>query len=298
MISLIACTLHRVAEMERLIGSLARQSRRDFELLVIDQNPDDRLRPVLARHAGLEIRHLRSERGLSRARNVGLGAARGELLAFPDDDCWYPGNLLGAVEGWFGSHPGFALLGTALRTAGNEPATRKPATAQRCARAEVSKCVSSATLFLRREVVSAVGGFNENLGIGAPSPYQAGEERDYVLRALACGFEMWYEPGLTVYHPSLYSIEHQRRNTYVSALSEGCVQRLHGYPLHRVGGELARSFGGAAIRLCQGDWFRAQVCGLRGAGQLVGYVSGPADLERRSGEGRAPSPGRAPLAGS
>jgi glycosyltransferase involved in cell wall biosynthesis len=279
-ISLIVATLDRVAELDRLLGSLEAQSYPDFEVIVVDQNADNRLVPVLLGHTGVVVRHLRSERGLSRARNTGLHAARGDIMAFPDDDCWYPAKLLESIANWFELHPEFALLNAALRTADNLPATKSPAAPRRCAKSDVSKCVSSATLFLRRTVPIAIGGFNEKLGIGAPSEYKAGEERDYVLRALEHGFQLWYEPSLTVHHPSLYSREHQLRATYTYALSEGCVQRLHHCALPQIVGSLVRSFGGAAVRLCQGDLLRARVCALRGAGQLLGYVFGPRRLAR------------------
>jgi glycosyltransferase involved in cell wall biosynthesis len=160
MISLIVATLNRIAELERFLDSLEEQSCRDFEVLVVDQNPDDRLVPMLGLHSGLEIRHLRSERGLSRARNVGLRAARGDIMAVPDDDCWYPNNLLATVAAWFESHSEFGLLFTALRTADNRHSGPKtPAEARRCTRSDLSTCLSaSAALFMRRSVATAVGG--------------------------------------------------------------------------------------------------------------------------------------------
>jgi GT2 family glycosyltransferase len=282
MISLIVATLNRVTELERLLDSLEEQGNRDFEVLVVDQNPDDRLVPVVSGHPRLMLRHLRSERGLSRARNVGLRVARGDIIAIPDDDCWYPKDLLATVAAWFETHSEFGVLFTTLRTAENaHSGPRTPATARRCTKSDSSTCLSaSAGLFMRRSVSTAVGGFNEYLGIGAASKYQAGEERDYVLRAFEKGFQFWYEPSFTVHHPPFGSIERLKKTTYAYALSEGCVQRMYRYPLHKVGGDLIRSFGGAAVRLCQGDLFHASVYVLRGAGQLVGYISGPRDISR------------------
>jgi glycosyltransferase involved in cell wall biosynthesis len=288
MISLVVATLNRVTELERLLDSLEAQTYRDFEVLVVDQNPDDRLVSVLGQHARLAIRHLRSQRGLSRARNVGLRVAQGDIIAIPDDDCWYPKDLLATVASWFESHSEYGLLFTALRTAeGALSGPKTPAEARPCTKGDVSTCLAaSAALFMRGSVATAVGGFNESLGIGASSKYQAGEERDYVLRAYRNGFQFWYEPSFTVHHPPFGSIERLKKTTYAYALSEGCVQRMHHYPLRHVGNDLVRSFGGAAVRLCQGDLFNASVYVLRGAGQLVGYVSGPRDLSRAD-HGRA-----------
>ncbi len=277
MISLIVATVNRVAEFDRLLCSLEEQSNRDFEVILVDQNPDDRLVPVLRRHARLAIQHLRSERGLSRARNVGLRVALGDILAIPDDDCWYPKHLLAEVAGWFELQTESGWLITAVRDADGRPGgPASSAGSRRCTRSNVWSAVSTA-LFMRRSVSTAVGSFNENLGIGAASVYQSGEESDYLLRALEHGFGGWYEPALTVHHSPLGSIERLRKITYSYALGAGRVQRMHNYPLHWVGDQLIRSFGGFAVSLCRGDLARARVYVLRGAGQLVGYVSGRRD---------------------
>jgi len=281
MISLLVATVNRVDELDRLLSSLEEQRYRDFEVIVVDQNSDDRVVRALDRHPNLVLRHLRSERGLSRARNSGLLVARGDIVGIPDDDCWYPRELLASVGEWFDAHAEFGLLSTALRTLdGQSSGPNLPATSRRCTKANVWRCAISTTLFWRRSVTEAIGGFNENMGVGAPSRYQSGEETDYVLRAFERGFEMWHESSLTVHHPALNSLERLRKNTYPFALGAGCILRLHRYRLDQVGGHVLRSMGGAAVSLCQGDWARAEIYVLRGAGQLVGYVLGPRDLRR------------------
>jgi glycosyltransferase involved in cell wall biosynthesis len=265
-----------VTELERLLRSLEDQSCRDFEVIVIDQNSDDRLSRLLSQHASLTIRHLRSEPGLSRARNAGLQVAAGDLIAIPDDDCWYPRHLLASVAGWFESHSDFGLLSMPIRTQENESSgPNSPATSRRCTKSNVWRCAVSTALFMRRSVATAVGDFDEDIGAGASSKYQSGEETDYVLRALENGFEMWYECGFTVHHPALHSIERLKRTTYPFALGSGRLLRVHGYSLYAVCGHLIRSLGGAMVSLCRGDFTRARVYAVRAAGQLVGYVDAP-----------------------
>lgn len=273
-ISLIVATIHRVEELDRLLGSLEEQSWRDFEVIIVDQNPDDRLLPILGGHPLLPTRHLRCPRGLSRARNVGLGRASGSLLAIPDDDCWYPRDLLETVAAWFDAHPRFSLLGTAVRTADNQPSgPRSPKKSCACTKRNVWKCAVSPALFMRREAAEVVGKFDEEIGVGADSVYQSGEETDYVLRALEHGFEMWYEAPLFVHHPPFDSLARLRKTSYPFALGTGRVLRRHRYSLFSVGGLLLRSFGGAAVSLCRGQIGRAFIYTLRGTGQLVGYLS-------------------------
>ena len=105
--SLIVPTISRTGELERFLASLELQRHKHFELIVVDQNPDDRLVSILSPYANrLSILHLRSEKkGASRARNIGLRHASGDVVAFPDDDCLYPPDVLSRVDHTFASRP-------------------------------------------------------------------------------------------------------------------------------------------------------------------------------------------------
>lgn len=276
MMSLIVATVGRTGELERLLASLERQTFKDFEVIVVDQNGDDRLVPILAGHAGLVLHHLRSPRGLSIARNVGLRCAAAEIIAFPDDDCWYPTDLLRSVYLWFRDHSDFDLLSTMARSADDAPVGPKwPSVGCEVSKRNIWTCSISITIFLRRSVCGLIGGFNEQIGVGANSSYQSGEESDYLLRAMEKGCRMWFEPALTVHHPPLHDIERLKHITYPYALGSGLILRQHHYPLHNVAHELIRSFGGAVASLLKANPGRAHAYLLRGMGQAIGYIRGP-----------------------
>jgi len=77
-VSLVVATFGRADVLERLVASLTAQSSQDFEIIVADQNRDDRVRPLIAPLAasGQLTRHIRLEvANLSAARNAGLAAA-------------------------------------------------------------------------------------------------------------------------------------------------------------------------------------------------------------------------------
>src|SRR5271170_6306948 len=102
MVSLILSTLGRSREIDVFLESLAIQEFKNFEVIVIDQNTDDRLVPVVdpARWPyPIKRIHTPDQRGVSRGRNAGLKHAKGDIILFPDDDCWYPPWFLSkAVE--------------------------------------------------------------------------------------------------------------------------------------------------------------------------------------------------------
>lgn len=128
-------------------------------------------------------------------------------------------------------------------------------------------------------MVDAIGPFNENIGVGSPFPYQAGEECDYFLRPLELGHAMWYDPSLTVHHPNLHSTDRLRRLTYPYSLGAGYVLRIHrcrSYFLRFV----IRSLGGAALSALKLDFANAHIYLLRTAGIVRGYLCGPRDLAR------------------
>src|ERR1700687_2188783 len=82
--SLVLATVGRTSELERFLMHLNRQSYRKLELILVDQNPDDRLIPLVTTYREcFPVIHCRSAIGLSRARNVGLAHAAGDILAFP-----------------------------------------------------------------------------------------------------------------------------------------------------------------------------------------------------------------------
>ena len=90
-ISLVVATVNRTRQLVRLLDSLLLQSCRDFEVIVVDQNPAGVLQPIVERYQGkLALTHVACDLGVSRARNLGISLARGALICFPDDDCWYP----------------------------------------------------------------------------------------------------------------------------------------------------------------------------------------------------------------
>jgi glycosyltransferase involved in cell wall biosynthesis len=274
--SLVLATVSRTADLERFLKSLDAQSHRDFELLVVDQNDDDRLHPILAKfESKFPIRHLRCSPGLSLARNVGLKEVQGDLVAFPDDDCWYPHHLLDSVDRFLTKNSQWdGLSGRCTDEHGNSSMGRFHKSAGRITYFNVWRRLTSFGLFLRSEAVSKSGGFDETLGVGSGTPWGAAEEMDFLLRCLQRGARVFYDPDLIVHHPVTVSDYDDRAVQRHLSYSRGMgrVLGLHRYPLWYVMWYLIRPLGGA-IMFAALNPRRAHYHFYAFRGRLVGWLS-------------------------
>jgi GT2 family glycosyltransferase len=270
---LVLATVERTAEPAAFLASLERQAHRRFRVLVVDQNEDDRLGPVLAEHPGLDLIRLRAPRGLSRARNAALPHLEADLVAFPDDDCAYAEGLLDRVARAFARRPAVdGLTGRAVDAAGRSSPSWPPDTAVLASHSLWNRATSF-TIFLRRAVVERVGRFDEALGLGSGAPWASGEEIDYLIRAVRAGFRIEYDPTLTVLHPPKpRSAETLRALGYRDGASVGYLLRKHRYPPRTLARMLVRPLGGILLALARGDLAGAGFHAATLRGRVGGYL--------------------------
>ena len=255
-ISLIASTLGRQDMLRRLLTSLEAQRLSDFEIIVVDQNPDGYLDDILADHRHtLRLTHLRSPKGLSLGRNIGLAAATGDIIAFPDDDCWYRPELLAEVQALFAAYPQHGmLLGRTVDPDGRNSIV--PSLPRDCDvnRSNVIGAANSNTIFVRRQTAAVIGLFDEKLGVGSTSMFQGAEDRDYIARALAADITVRFVHDLTVFHEQIdagQSSHLARIRKY--SLGDGAFYRKHDYGLRRIAILALRAIGGIPLRLLRGE---------------------------------------------
>jgi glycosyltransferase involved in cell wall biosynthesis len=272
-VSLVTGTLGaRSDRFAVLLNSLASGTHRDIELIVVDQSQEhNHLSALLSEHRWFPILHLRSKPGLSRARNVGLAEVTGDIVAFPDDDSWYPETLLSSVVQRFRSDPSLGgLAGRPVDAEGHSSFPRWDLRPGRIDRFNVWRRCNSNALFLSRAAVGRVGEFDESLGVGSGTPWGAAEDIDYPLRVLAAGLTLHYDPTLLVHHPritpSFDPASAARAESYGRGM--GRVLRKHGYPWWFVLYQGARPLGGALIsaatgRLAKARYHRAVLRGRR-----------------------------------
>ncbi len=201
--SLIFCTIHRTDEPADFLKSLASQGNSfRIQLIVVDQNSDNRLDEILAPyHELFHIEHLHCKPGLSKARNAGLEKAAGKIVAFPDDDCTYPPDLLKNVSSAFRKNLQHGCIsGVVMDHTGKKLLSRMKNHSCEINRKNVWRGGMSTAIFVRNSAIGELR-FDEALGVGSGTIFGSGEETDFLLNLLEKDVRILYTPGIIVHHP-------------------------------------------------------------------------------------------------
>ncbi|NBU79831.1 MAG: glycosyltransferase [Sphingomonadaceae bacterium] len=126
-ISVVIATYRRAKSLRRTLSTIAAQSSRPEEVIIVDQSPPDERADVEkaaeeAQGAGLCVRLITSEPPSStRSRNIGLAAAKGEWVVFSDDDVDWPDHTLAKLKAKVSASPDLALVAARDSCAPTDP---------------------------------------------------------------------------------------------------------------------------------------------------------------------------------
>ena len=154
------------------LDSVARQTLRPMECIVVDDGSVDNTRAIASQHPACTTCITQANRGVSAARNVGAARAQGSLLAFLDaDDAWLPERLERMTRRMIREHAQAVLCATWLADESLNPSTRlsiSPGlTAERMLLHEVSLVSPSSNLLIEHRAFDAIGGFSESFSTSA-----------------------------------------------------------------------------------------------------------------------------------
>jgi glucosyl-dolichyl phosphate glucuronosyltransferase len=219
MISVVLATRNRAAVLAPTLEALGGQDPAGcpYEILVVDNgSSDDTARVVAAAvEAGVPIVGLREERpGKSHALNAAIARARGDLLAFIDDDVLPAPGWLAAqrraieetgadyVTGrilplWEAPPPRWlspALYGGLSAADGGTERISSPADGT-----AGPILPMGGNMAVRRRVLDRIGGWNPDLG-ALEGTLRTGEDHEFGLRMVGAGFRGVYEPAALVHH--------------------------------------------------------------------------------------------------
>lgn len=216
-ITVIMCTYQRCHSLAKALQSVAATtlpSAVEWEVLVVDNNSSDRTRDVVEEISCLypnRFRYLFEPRpGKSNALNAGIRDARGDILAFMDDDViaeptWLQNLTLPLRNGqwagvggrilpepsfspprWLPLQDRYALAPLAVFDLGTKPGL-------------LTEPPFGTNMAFQREVFERYGGFRIDLGPRPGSEIRS-EDSEFGHRLLAGGERLFYEPSAVIYH--------------------------------------------------------------------------------------------------
>lgn len=247
-VSHVVTTCDQPAAAVRCVRSIVASEGGPFEVVVVENRPahsmvGDALRSAFPGDGRMRVVD-EPVAGLSRARNAGLRAAAGEIVAFTDDDIVVDPRWAGALRRAFARRPDVAcvtgpILPAALETSAQLLMERFATLGKGFVRRSYSAArppdLAEQPLFpytagyfgsggnaaLRREALAALDGFDPVLGAGTPA--RGGEDLDLFIRLVLAGETMLYEPGVVVWHPHPETMDRLSREVFDYGVGLGAM---------------------------------------------------------------------------
>jgi glycosyltransferase involved in cell wall biosynthesis len=195
-VSVVVCSYNGAGTLRDCLEGLAEQTYRDYEVIVVNDGSTDDTSRIASEY---DVRLIESEnRGLSRARNTGLAAASGDIVAYIDadarpDDEWLSFLAARFAAGHDGAVGGpnlpWPAAGQVARAVANAPGGPTHVLISDDEAEHIPGC----NMAFRRDVLDAIGGFD-------PQFRTAGDDVDVCWRLRDAGVRIGFEPAAVVWH--------------------------------------------------------------------------------------------------
>jgi O-antigen biosynthesis protein len=195
LVSVVVCSYNGGRTIRQTLEGLSRLDYPRYEVIVVDDGSTDATAAIAAEY---DVRLISGpNRGLSHARNVGLRAAHGDIVAYIDDDAWPDPNWLTYLVAGFERTSHAALGGPNIPPPNGEVATCVANAPGGPIHVLVSDTeaehIPGCNMAFRRRALEAIGGFDEQFR-------KAGDDVDVCWRLLESGMTIGYQPAAVVWH--------------------------------------------------------------------------------------------------
>jgi O-antigen biosynthesis protein len=202
-VSVVVCAYNAERTLDDCLASLEHLRYPSYEVIVVNDGSNDRTAEIMARYDYIRAIHFEKNRGLSAARNAGMEAAVGDIVAYTDSDCVADPDWLTYLVATFES-TGFAAVG------GPNLSPPEDSLVASCVAVspggplhvllndQEAEHVPGCNMAFRREVLEDIGGFD-------PMYRAAGDDVDVCWRLQDGGHRIGFSPSAVVWH--------YRRNT-------------------------------------------------------------------------------------
>jgi GT2 family glycosyltransferase len=196
-ISVVVCTYNGSRTIRDCLEGLARLDYPNFEVIVVDDGSTDATPEIVRAYD--DVRLIRTEnRGLSSARNTGMCAATGEIIAYIDDDARPDAQWLKYLAATFAATNHAGVGGPNIPPPGDGPIADCVANAPGgpvhvLLSDRVAEHIPGCNMAFRKECLEAIGGFDPQFRV-------AGDDVDVCWRLQECGWTLGFHPAAVVWH--------------------------------------------------------------------------------------------------
>ncbi len=206
-VSIVVSTRDRGERVLPAVESMLQDQGCQWELIIVDQSSSVSTEAALHANGRLGDRRLTYRRtetvGLSRGRNEGILYARGDVVAFTDDDCLVPPGWAGDLARRFAAMPEVAVLYASVVAPSKVSVGWVPEFHPlreglvQLSPGIVRSLGLGANFAVRSSTLASIGPFDEFLGAG--DAFGGAEDTDFGYRALRLGLEVYTanEPAVT-----------------------------------------------------------------------------------------------------
>ncbi len=229
--SVVVPTYHRKETLRQTLAALCAQDYRDCEVIVVDDGSMNETEEMLANEFPAFCYLRQDHRGPAAARNRGIRQARGEIIAFTDDDCLAPPDWLTRLADGYVRYPdavggGGGLMAPSELLKSNVFARYEQYISRDVYHAGEEEYVGgfecpaggTANMSYKRSILLEVNGFDERF------PVPAGEDADLKLRICSRGERLFYLP-IWVTHLQEYSWNRFRRQFYIRGIGRNYFEQ-------------------------------------------------------------------------
>ncbi len=195
-VSVVVCTYNGSRTIRDCLKGLGRLEYPDYEVIVVDDGSTDRTAAIAREY---DCRLISTEnRGLASARNVGLAAARGEIVAYLDDDASPDPRWLTYLAATFMTTSHAAVGGPNIAPPGDGPiaecVARAPGGPVHVLLTDrEAEHIPGCNMAFRRACLEAIGGFDPQFRV-------AGDDVDVCWRLQERGWTLGFSPAAMVWH--------------------------------------------------------------------------------------------------
>lgn len=233
-VSVVVASYNGAATLKTCLQSLEHLRYPDYEVILVDDGSTDATQAIAALFPGVRtLRHERNQ-GLSAARNTGIYAATGELIAFTDSDCradedwlhYLVGDLLNSRFAGIGGHnflpPDDSPIAAAVMVSPGGPAHVMLTD-------RLAEHIPGCNMAFYKWALLEIGGFD-------PVYRKAGDDVDICWRLQQRGYRLGFSPAGFVWHYRRNTIQAYLRQQSGYGDAEALLERRHPENFNRFGG--------------------------------------------------------------